>query len=130
MAKTGWPGIQYVARENRQHRRCAAKQHREQIERDRAKHQAIATDIAQSVDHLAERVARSRHLGALYRFDRQQAAAGRSEQDIAEKIGRFRRERSEEHTSELQSLMRISYAVLCLKKQKYQRYAIIRLHIH
>src|SRR3546814_9253809 len=27
--------------------------------------------------------------------------------------------RSEEHTSELQSLMRISYAVFCLKKQKY-----------
>src|SRR3546814_4447466 len=27
-------------------------------------------------------------------------------------------ERSEEHTSELQSLMRISYAVLCLKKKK------------
>src|SRR3546814_1817100 len=27
------------------------------------------------------------------------------------------RERSEEHTSELQSLMRISYAVFCLKKQ-------------
>src|SRR3546814_2321798 len=30
--------------------------------------------------------------------------------------------RSEEHTSELQSLMRISYAVFCLKKKK--------LHIH
>src|SRR3546814_3103672 len=28
-----------------------------------------------------------------------------------------RRRRSEEHTSELQSLMRISYAVFCLKKQ-------------
>src|SRR3546814_6818909 len=28
--------------------------------------------------------------------------------------------RSEEHTSELQSLMRISYAVFCLKKKKYQ----------
>src|SRR3546814_3492618 len=27
--------------------------------------------------------------------------------------------RSEEHTSELQSLMRISYAVFCLKKQNY-----------
>src|SRR3546814_2276700 len=27
--------------------------------------------------------------------------------------------RSEEHTSELQSLMRTSYAVLCLKKQKH-----------
>src|SRR3546814_7979285 len=32
--------------------------------------------------------------------------------------GRYVRARSEEHTSELQSLMRISYAVFCLKKQK------------
>src|SRR3546814_1740158 len=29
--------------------------------------------------------------------------------------------RSEEHTSELQSLMRISYAVFCLKKKKTQQ---------
>src|SRR3546814_9320157 len=29
------------------------------------------------------------------------------------------RERSEEHTSELQSLMRISYAAFCVKKKKY-----------
>src|SRR3546814_3868958 len=29
-----------------------------------------------------------------------------------------KRSRSEEHTSELQSLMRISYAVFCLKKKK------------
>src|SRR3546814_13780354 len=29
-----------------------------------------------------------------------------------------RKKRSEEHTSELQSLMRISYAVFCLKKKK------------
>src|SRR3546814_5539939 len=29
--------------------------------------------------------------------------------------------RSEEHTSELQSLMRISYAVFCLKKKIYNR---------
>src|SRR3546814_2600369 len=33
--------------------------------------------------------------------------------DIEVKVGR-----SEEHTSELQSLMRISYAVFCLKKKK------------
>src|SRR3546814_2107061 len=32
------------------------------------------------------------------------------------------RMRSEEHTSELQSLMRISYAVFCLKKKKQKRY--------
>src|SRR3546814_4153435 len=31
------------------------------------------------------------------------------------------RRRSEEHTSELQSLMRISYAVFCLKKKKKQQ---------
>src|SRR3546814_4500820 len=31
------------------------------------------------------------------------------------------RVRSEEHTSELQSLMRISYAVFCLKKKNQQR---------
>src|SRR3546814_6020099 len=30
-------------------------------------------------------------------------------------------DRSEEHTSELQSLMRISYAVFCLKKQKARK---------
>src|SRR3546814_3277796 len=31
------------------------------------------------------------------------------------------RQRSEEHTSELQSLMRISYAVFCLKKKKQKQ---------
>src|SRR3546814_8999484 len=30
-------------------------------------------------------------------------------------------DRSEEHTSELQSLMRISYAVFCLKKKKHRQ---------
>src|SRR3546814_4904795 len=43
-------------------------------------------------------------------------------QVLAKKIGlgkgRRRGRRSEEHTSELQSLMRISYAVFCLKKKK------------
>src|SRR3546814_10743114 len=36
--------------------------------------------------------------------------------------------RSEEHTSELQSLMRISYAVFCLKKKNIQRTKKIRTH--
>src|SRR3546814_948610 len=46
--------------------------------------------------------------------------------DLRQQRGQARRlahlhpdaERSEEHTSELQSLMRISYAVFCLKKKK------------
>src|SRR3546814_2984822 len=36
--------------------------------------------------------------------------------------------RSEEHTSELQSLMRISYAVFCLKKKKTQYTNTSRRH--
>src|SRR3546814_10564689 len=38
--------------------------------------------------------------------------------DGAEGADLWRLGRSEEHTSELQSLMRISYAVFCLKKKK------------
>src|SRR3546814_9736344 len=38
-------------------------------------------------------------------------------------------ERSEEHTSELQSLMRISYAVFCLKKKKQlKKHNVISQH--
>src|SRR3546814_5328149 len=36
------------------------------------------------------------------------------------------RSRSEEHTSELQSLMRISYAVFCLKKKKQRKKKTIK----
>src|SRR3546814_3942580 len=38
--------------------------------------------------------------------------------EIKTKLGHL--QRSEEHTSELQSLMRISYAVFCLQKKKKQ----------
>src|SRR3546814_7151393 len=38
--------------------------------------------------------------------------------------------RSEEHTSELQSLMRISYAVFCLKKKTYNPQNHISKHRH
>src|SRR3546814_7006868 len=48
------------------------------------------------------------------------AAVGRELQRIGftEQSGTNTQYRSEEHTSELQSLMRISYAVFCLKKKK------------
>src|SRR3546814_9717175 len=50
--------------------------------------------------------------------------AGRAHEDVDPGAGQSadrsadQRNRSEEHTSELQSLMRISYAVFCLKKQQ------------
>src|SRR3546814_5052104 len=55
--------------------------------------------------------------------------AGRSEPDGGRLHSRFELRtdqsgRSEEHTSELQSLMRSSYAVLCLKKKKNKTHLI------
>src|SRR3546814_7671613 len=55
-------------------------------------------------------------------------AANWTSRDFVRNRSKLRREscstpvdvRSEEHTSELQSLMRISYAVFCLKKKKVQ----------
>src|SRR3546814_1587656 len=43
-------------------------------------------------------------------------------------VERARRIRSEEHTSELQSLMRISYAVFCLKKKNHNNTTIVTTH--
>src|SRR3546814_1518680 len=37
---------------------------------------------------------------------------------VIRRLAQYKGGRSEEHTSELQSLMRISYAVFCLKKKK------------
>src|SRR3546814_7928618 len=44
-------------------------------------------------------------------------AAAAPHASIVSRLSRARLARSEEHTSELQSLMRISYAVFCLKKK-------------
>src|SRR3546814_1536496 len=52
--------------------------------------------------------------------------AGKQECLIVKTGEGYCRDRSEEHTSELQSLMRISYAVFCLKKKKNQKYT--RIH--
>src|SRR3546814_8105829 len=58
-------------------------------------------------------------VGVAKLHDEQEGADRRD--DIDEQIGQHRFDpllRSEEHTSELQSLMRNSYAVFCLKKKK------------
>src|SRR3546814_8967474 len=48
-------------------------------------------------------------------------AVGGPDLDLAHLLKPLK-ERSEEHTSELQSLMRISYAVFCLKKKKQAKH--------
>src|SRR3546814_2092118 len=52
--------------------------------------------------------------------------AGRSRRN--RELGRVDKgDRSEEHTSELQSLMRISYAVFCLKKKIYNNHIQLQM---
>src|SRR3546814_10199735 len=65
-------------------------------------------------------------VGAGLRHQQRDAVAigigGKPRADIVGRLfgRRWRPRRSEEHTSELQSLMRISYAVFCLKKKKHK----------
>src|SRR3546814_6776796 len=56
--------------------------------------------------------------GALASFSASSIVATGSAPSSCQSGSRVRTMRSEEHTSELQSLMRISYAVFCLKKKK------------
>src|SRR3546814_6518244 len=68
-------------------------------------------------DEVGRRVARQRGL-AVVRIGREEILrAGAGVGEVAAPAAGHR-DRSEEHTSELQSLMRISYAVFCLKKKK------------
>src|SRR3546814_8948788 len=66
------------------------------------------------------RGARGGRAGARHGIDGLSGARGRTESGRSRALcdrRRLRAGRSEEHTSELQSLMRISYAVFCLKKK-------------
>src|SRR3546814_4470132 len=61
---------------------------------------------------------------AALRLRRRRAA--RRVRQVLRRLRRHRPCRSEEHTSELQSLMRISYAVFCLKKKKNNKTKIAK----
>src|SRR3546814_20024112 len=66
----------------------------------------------------------------LFRSDRAARSLGLDSGEVAEALLEPSRSqsRSEEHTSELQSLMRISYAVFCLKK-KTQKSKFLNQHM-
>src|SRR3546814_1892270 len=92
--------------------------------RQRASHNVQATKKAAGVTKENVIVLTSRgilhipYIGAI--LDAHVCPAKRRFIRHAEKIaGWGAKPRSEEHTSELQSLMRISYAVFCLKKKKH-----------
>src|SRR3546814_9217834 len=64
-----------------------------------------------------QRVADQEEAERVLAVDERQGAAQVDRQAVLAAVGRQRDGRSEEHTSELQSLMRISYAVFCLKNK-------------
>src|SRR3546814_2860333 len=72
----------------------------------------------------AEQIEQRRLAAARGTDDRREASPFDDEVRVLHKKHRrlSRQGRSEEHTSELQSLMRISYAVFCLKKKKHTKY--------
>src|SRR3546814_2660167 len=68
--------------------------------------------------HRALRIIRVRRIARQFFAVAITAQVGRDDGKAIRKRGHHLVPRSEEHTSELQSLMRISYAVFCLKKKK------------
>src|SRR3546814_10206947 len=87
------------------------------------------TDVARTTAHdrdpAGQPAFRYRHFAAPPRsleISPTDAAAARRDSADRRQAATLRSQlRSEEHTSELQSLMRISYAVFCLKKKKIPR---------
>src|SRR3546814_2562525 len=101
---------------------------------------SIAQDCIDPAKLRAQRLACMRRLGApAFEIDERAAhhlltilgkgridglctSEGNRHGNLRQLLAKPRRERrSEEHTSELQSLMRISYAVICLKKKKNKK---------
>src|SRR3546814_6179814 len=81
-----------------------------------ARHRRRAADVGHTARIAAIKASRQRpepFVGA-----RESQLDTPAEKRERRKARAHRAERSEEHTSELQSLMRISYAVFCLKKKK------------
>src|SRR3546814_8022149 len=89
-------------------------------------HRGIGLDVA------ADALGNREHRGVVGRVGNTETGlnplGGFVEVGVGGPEGRQRDERSEEHTSELQSLMRISYAVFCLNKQKHKKDMQINKH--
>src|SRR3546814_5293001 len=77
----------------------------------------LAANIARRVDHARDQPGRCREIAGNFREAERVQPLPQFLRLHARRIDGGREQRSEEHTSELQSLMRLPYAVLCLKKK-------------
>src|SRR3546814_2812088 len=91
-----------AAQKHAEHRPLAAAVERDQLALD---HMIVDMAASDQLDH------------ALERLDRIAGGAEVERDQIGLAVGQHRDGRSEEPTSELQSLMRISYAVFCFEKK-------------
>src|SRR3546814_2309628 len=88
---------------------------------DATLHFRAETFAATLLVELFERLHAFRAMAVAHTVEAREIGAGLGRRDDVVRRHRQRRiRRSEEHTSELQSLMRISYAVFCLKKTTKQ----------
>src|SRR3546814_1714333 len=85
-----------------------------------------ASDLCDRL-HLVDGILRPLHPVAVLLECADGPGAVLAEQQIVRWKLRHRVRRSEEHTTELKSLMRISYAVFCLKQKRW-RYTQLRTH--
>src|SRR3546814_3457877 len=85
--------------------------------------EAAAIGVQDLAGHIGGILAGQKRGNAGNFLDLADAAERRSGQHRPHRVGVAQKRcgRSEEHTSELQSLMRISYAVFCLKKKKQSK---------
>src|SRR3546814_5973574 len=89
------------------------------------RHRPMGRDAGRPAPHPQRPAMADRRIIRRRLRDQKPAGAARKARDLCQVPGAVaagflasRQHKSEEHTSELQSLMRISYAVFCLKKKK------------
>src|SRR3546814_4339066 len=86
--------------------------------------------VSMSLKQCLDRAARSSQGPTATRVDCPSAHPFRNDGAVRRILERNAAElRSEEHTSELQSLMRISYAVFCLKKKTHTAQQMMTVHM-
>ncbi len=80
--------VEHVPGKDREHRRRSAEENRKQVETDCSEHEAVVSDVLQTLDHLLPRVWPACQPGARDWPDREQADESNGEQGPASRVWR------------------------------------------